>query len=188
MPNTTLTLEHAVVALQRGGVIAYPTEAVFGLGCDPCDEAAVRRVLAIKQRPIEKGVILIAANFAQIEPLLRWSDVPQTRREEISASWPGANTWLIPCRDEVPRWLRGDHATLAVRITAHKTAAALCLAFGKPLVSTSANVAGEAPARCVLELDTRLLVQLDGVVAGETDGLANPSVIRDALSGDVMRA
>lgn len=187
MSFNPLTPEQAAVVLERGGVLAYPTEGVWGLGCDPFDESAVRRVLEIKQRPASKGMIVIAADFAQLAPLLRFDELPAERKREVLASWPGPNTWLIPCDPGVPVWLRGEHETLAVRVTSHEAAATLCRAFGKPLVSTSANFAGEPPARFAHELDPRLLEQLDGIVEGETGDRTSPSTIRDAMSGSVLR-
>ena len=186
--SITLTLDAAVAALHSGGVIAYPTEAVWGLGCDPFDETAVRRLLRIKQRGASKGLILIAANLAQIASLIDRNALPPARMAVVLASWPGPHTWLLPCTSLVPGWLRGDHPTLALRVTAHRQAAALCAAFGGPLVSTSANLAAAAPARTRAELDRTLLAQLEGVLDGDTDGLTTPTPIRDAASGLLLRA
>jgi L-threonylcarbamoyladenylate synthase len=177
-------LRHATRVLRAGGVIAYPTEAVFGLGCDPLNQAAVLRLLAIKQRPIDKGLILIAHRLEQLLPFLRplSADVEQRLRE----TWPGPVTWLLPARPAAPRWLRGRHSTLAVRVTAHPLAAALCEAFGGPIVSTSANASGRPPARSALQ--TRLRCPgVDLILSGATGGLARPTPIRDALSGAVYR-
>jgi len=186
--SAALTLDSAIAALHRGGVIAYPTEAVWGLGCDPFDAAAVRRLLAIKQRPESKGLILIAANLAQIASLIDRDALPPARIRAVLATWPGPYTWLLPCTALVPHWLRGEHATLALRVTAHPQAAALCAAFGGPMVSTSANLAGVAPVRLREDLDLTLLSQLDGVLNGTTGELAMPTPIRDAASGALLRA
>lgn len=183
-----LTLESAIPILHRGGVIAYPTEAVWGLGCDPFDAAAVRRLLAIKQRSESKGLILMAADLAQIASLIDRDALPPARARAVLATWPGPHTWLLPCTALVPRWLRGDHATIALRITAHPPAAALCAAFGGPLVSTSANLANIAPVRSHEDLHPSLLSQLDGVLDGCTGDLAAPTPIRDAVSGALLRA
>ena len=190
MPATphALSLDDAAAVLHGGGVIAYPTEAVWGLGCDPFNANAVQRLLALKQRPATKGMIVIAAELEQVLPHLHWDALPAARREEVIASWPGPVTWLLPCRPDVPDWLRGEHDTLAVRITAHPVAAALCRVFDGAIVSTSANRAGEPPARRFDELSEYLLAGLDGHVAGKTGDLAKPTVIRDARSGDIVRA
>lgn len=187
MRRAAVSPEHAARLLHQGGVVAYPTEAVWGLGCDPFDPQALVRLLAIKQRPAAKGMIVIAADLAQVHSHLRWEALPDARRTQVLASWPGPNTWLIPCAESVPHALRGEHDTLAVRITDHPIAAALCRAFGGPIVSTSANRAGETPARRIEDLAPDLLDALDGWVAGETGARAQPSTIRDARDGQIIR-
>jgi len=185
---TALTLDAAARLLHDGGVIAYPTEAVWGLGCDPFNEAAVLRLLAIKQRDVSKGLILIAGGHAQLDGLLDWSTLPAERVAAIQASWPGPSTWIVPATTRVPRWITGAHAGVAVRVSAHPLVAALCGKFGGPLVSTSANRAGAPPAFRRAELDPELLGLLEGVSEGETGGLTSPTAIRDALTGAVLRA
>ena len=177
----------AVAALRAGGVVAYPTEAVWGLGCDPFDEAAVGRLLAIKQRPVDKGLILVAASVEQLEGLADWAALPAARRDAVLASWPGPNTWIVPATARVPRWITGGHGGVALRVSAHPVVVALCLAFG-PITSTSANLAGEPPARSRAELDPRLVGMLDATCAGETGDLASPTRIRDARTGEILRA
>ena len=183
-----LTLAEAIVALRSGGVIAYPTEAVWGLGCDPFDAVAVRRLLRIKQREESKGLILIAANFSQVAPLIDTAALPRERLQAVLPTWPGPHTWLLPCTSVVPAWLRGIHTTLALRVSAHPGVVALCEAFGGPIVSTSANLAGHEPARDADTLDPALLEQIDGVLDGVTGDLTAPTPIRDAASGTVLRA
>jgi len=172
--------------LQAGGIVAYPTEAVYGLGCDPLDPHAVMRLLAIKQRPWQKGLILIASQRHQLEPYLEPLDTRITRK--LDDTWPGPVTWLLPARPEVPRWLRGEHATLAVRVTDHPVAAALCEAFGGPIVSTSANLAGHEPARSPLRVQCELGGEVDYILHGPLGELAKPTEIRDAGSGRIIRA
>ncbi|WP_367347108.1 Sua5/YciO/YrdC/YwlC family protein [Stenotrophomonas bentonitica] len=182
-----LTVDSAVSTLHAGGVIAYPTEAVWGLGCDPASEAAVLKLLDLKQRPVEKGMILVAADLAQLDGWVRVDALAADRRAEVLASWPGAHTWILPAGPRAPRWITGEHTGIAVRISAHPLVAALCRAWGGPLVSTSANLAGHPPARTRDELDPALLALLDGLVDGATGGLAQPTPIRDALTGQVLR-
>lgn len=188
--NTTVPLapNDAAALLRRGGVVAYPTEAVWGLGCDPFDEAAVLRLLAIKQRPVDKGVILIAGALAHFDGLLDWEALQPAQRQAVLDSWPGPNTWIVPTTARVPRWITGSHDGVAVRVSAHPDVIALCAAFGGPLVSTSANLAGEPPAFSREALDARVLARVDGVGAGETGGLASPTAIRDARTGARIRA
>ncbi len=178
-------LREIVRLLRLGGITAYPTEAVFGLGCNPWDSTAVYRLLALKQRPVSKGLIVIAAEFAQLEPLLKPLTDPQ--RERIDRGWPELVTWLIPARPETPAWLRGRHDTLAVRVTSHPVAAALCQAWGGPLVSSSANLGGCSPARTALAVRRRLGAWVDYIVPGRVGAAARPSEIRDLRSGRVIR-
>lgn len=177
-------LRRATRLLREGSVIAYPTEAVYGLGCDPLNAAAVQRLLAIKQRPSAKGLILIASRFDQLCPFVRVPD--DALRQRLENTWPGPVTWLLPANPATPGWLRGRHRTLAVRVTAHPLAAALCVAFGGPIVSTSANSSGRPPARSALQARLRC-PGVDLVVHGRTGGLDQPTEIRDAVSGATVR-
>ncbi|MES9966517.1 MAG: L-threonylcarbamoyladenylate synthase [Sedimenticola sp.] len=178
-------LREAARCFWRGGLLAYPTEAVFGLGCDPLDAQAVHRILKLKQRPVEKGLILIAADFEQLRPFVRTVDDQTMQR--VFDSWPGPNTWLLPAAEDLPYWLKGEHATLAVRVTAHPVAAALCHACGSPLVSTSANLAGHPPARTPLAVQRSLGDGIDMLIHAPVGEQAQPSTITDALSGRVIR-
>ncbi len=178
-------LDDAVACLRSGGVIAYPTESVYGLGCDPANEQAIEKLLDLKQRSADKGLILIAASLAQLEPWL--GELPAEKKHAILASWPGPVSWLWPAREEISTLLRGRHDTLAVRVTAHPQAAALCQAFGGAIVSTSANLAGEPAARTPAQVTRQFGPRLDYILEGELGGRQNPSEIRDALSGKVIR-
>lgn len=182
-------LRAAARAIAAGAVIAYPTEAVYGLGCDPLDAAAVARILAIKQRDEGKGLILIAADFDALATFVEPLDA--RRMTEIQGSWPGPNTWLLPAREQTPRWLTGNHSTLAVRVTAHPVAAALCRAWSGrgsgTLVSTSANLGGRTPSRSALRVRLGLADAPDLIVTGACGGDARPSMIRDGRTGRVLR-
>ncbi len=182
-----LTIAEAAAALHRGHVIAYPTEAVWGLGCDPFDETAVLRLLAYKQRPVDKGLILVAGSVAQLDGLLDWDALPVQRRDAVMADWPGPHTWIVPATARAPRWISGRHRGVAVRISAHPLVVALCDAFGGALVSTSANPAGAPAPKTLAAFDPALRAALDGIVDGDIGDLPRPTPIRDALSGDVLR-
>lgn len=185
--SSVLSIAAAAAALRRGAVLAYPTEAVWGVGCDPFDEAAVLRLLALKQREVDKGLILVAASPSQLDGLVDWSVLSSARAEEVRASWPGPNTWIMPPTPRVPRWITGAHAAVAVRVSAHPVVIALCEAFAGPLVSTSANRTGALAPHDLDSFDPALLAELDGHVAGTTSGRERPSDIRDALTGAVLR-
>jgi L-threonylcarbamoyladenylate synthase len=181
------TIEEAAEVIRSGGIVAYPTEAVWGLGCDPFDEGAVHRLLAIKQRPVEKGLILIAATLEQLKPLIDVAAVPTDRLTEVLSSWPGPHTWVMPATAQAPRWITGVHRGIAVRVSEHPVVIGLCQAYGGALVSTSANLSGKPAVSDRDALDPLLLPRIDAVVAGHTGGLARPTVIRDALTGQSLR-
>lgn len=175
----------AVETLKKGGLIAYPTEAVFGLGCDPFNESAVLRLLELKDRPVSKGLILIAANWSQLENLVL--PISPERFAIVQKTWPGPYTWVFPASKEAPTWICGAHPNLAVRVTAHPVAKLLCAAFGGPLVSTSANCSGEEPARCQKDIIKLFNHKLDFIVSGKVGGLSKPTEIRDAETGQLLR-
>lgn len=179
-------LRQAARRVRAGGIIAYPTEAVFGLGCDPLNAAAVQRLLDMKGRAAAKGLILIAADLHQLEPYI--DELPASRISEILQSWPGPVTWVVPAAAEAPSWLSGGRTTLAVRVTGHAVAADLCRACGIALVSTSANLSGQAPALTALHVRQRLGGLVDYLVPGQTGPQRKPTTIRDALSGAILRA
>lgn len=173
--------------VHQGGLIAYPTEAVYGLGCDPWSEAAVLRLLELKNRPMEKGLILIAADIIQLEPFVDFDALNEAQRDAVLNTWPGPHTWLMPVRPHTPRWLRGRHETLAVRVTAHPLAAALCRATGSALVSTSANPATRPPARSAFGVRMMFGERVDYIVPGRCGPSLKPTEIRDARSGNLVR-
>lgn len=179
-------IPYIVNALQQGEVIAYPTEAVYGLGCDPDNSEALSKLLALKKRSPDKGLILVAENYTQLLPYVDDAALTAEQRKTIFTTWPGPVTWLIPARKTLSPYLTGRFSTLAVRVSAQPQVQALCLAFGKPLVSTSANRSGETPCRDAECVRMRFGSQLP-VLSGDTGGRARPSEIRDALTGALMR-
>lgn len=179
-------IAEAVAALRRGGVIAYPTEAVYGLGCDPFNAAAVASLFALKQRPPTQGVLLIAADFSQVEKFI--GAAPAAAVARARATWPGPQTWVLPRSAQTPSWLAGAHSGIALRVTAHALAARLCRAFGGALVSTSANRHGQPPARTAGAVRSAFGSELAYILDGPTGGLERPTPIRDAIDGEIIRA
>ena len=179
-------LNPAISALRAGGVIACPTEAVWGLSCDPENDAALAHLMRIKERDPAKGVILVAASMEQFRPWLR--QLPLTMHAPLAASWPGPNTWLVPDYGLSHGLVRGAHDRVALRVTDHPLMKALCEAFGGPLVSTSANRSGEPPAMSAAEITAIFGDEVAYVVQGELGGNAKPSTIRDLATGKVMRS
>ena len=190
-PDSTISsrLRQAAAVIHAGGVLAYPAEGVYGLGCRPDDARAVHRLLELKQRPVSAGLILIAADWQQLEG---WIEPTPAELQRLRFA-PGAAgsppvTWVVQAGPWTPGWITGGRPTVAVRVTAHPVAAGLCLASGLPLVSTSANRRGKPPARSALAARLRFGAQLDLVVGGATGGGRGPSEIRSAASGNVLRA
>lgn len=179
-------IDIAVADLRQGKVIAYPTEAVFGLGCDPDNVDAVSRILQIKHRALDKGFILIASSWEQLEPLIMY--IQPNLLTRVFATWPGPTTWVFPASEQVPHWIRGDHNNVAVRITSHPIAKALCEKFGRPIISTSCNKSGNPAARDIRTIELTLGDTVDCVIDGQLGGRIRPTEIRDALTGEVIRA
>lgn len=174
-------IQQAARYVKQGGIIAYPTEGVFGLGCDPSNRKAVLRLLRIKKRPMDKGLILIASDIDQLKPYV--TGIP----DKVRQSWPGPVTWLLPARNDVPHYIRGKHDTIAVRVTAHPIAAALCRETGSALVSSSANLSGQRPAISDRDVRRRFDTTCIFVVPGQTLTPGHPTSIRDASSGSRIR-
>lgn len=184
MQRTVLSSRRLAAHLKRGGLIAYPTESCYGLGCAPDNRQAVMRLLKLKQRPQRKGLILIAAHFQQVVRYLQ----PLTLAEQtkLKNNEEQAITYLMPTRPSAPHWLRGNHDTLAVRITAHPFAKQLCHTAGSALVSTSANRTGQRPAKTYAACQ-RLFGNVVWVLRGAVGKRKQPSTIRSWLDGKIIR-
>ncbi len=181
-----LNLQLACRNLEQGKLIAYPTEAVWGLGCDPQNEKAVGRILRLKARPVYKGLILVAATREQFGKLLHGLSSKQQAR--LQASWPGHVTWLIPDPGQlIPEWIKGSHQCVAVRVSTHPIVQQLCTLFGAPIVSTSANKTGAAEIRSRATLEETFGGSIDCIVSGELGRADKPSEMRDLISGKVIR-
>lgn len=171
-------------ALRQGKLVAYPTEAVYGLGCDPLNETAVMTLLAIKQRPVHKGLILIASDLSQLLPFIA-PDPEMLNR--IMPSWPGPVTWVIPAQSWVPAYLKGTHQSLAVRVSAHPLVQQLCINYGGAIVSTSANISNQAPARSAFAVRKNLPLNDIFILSGATARHDQPTAIYNAQNGDCLR-
>lgn len=181
-----LHLQRAVSAVRAGGVIAYATEAVWGLGCDPWNASAVAKIWQIKRRDPGKGLILIASQWQHVEPWL--GQLTDEQLSHLHATWPGPVTWLVPVSDSFPAWVRGKHESVALRVSSHPGVKALCDKFGGPLISTSANRAGAPAARTLFDVRQRLGAELDYILPSVTGQLARPTEIRDLKSLRIIRA
>ncbi|MGB2078208.1 MAG: L-threonylcarbamoyladenylate synthase [Vibrio sp.] len=181
------SINQAVQALQAGHVIAYPTEAVFGVGCDPDNPQALEALLELKQRPKEKGLILIAANYQQLQDYIDESQLTDEQIKQVKSTWPGPVTWVMPVKARVLDLVTGQFDSVAVRVTDHPLVQELCLAYGKPITSTSANLTGQPPCRTQDEVEAQLGSQQVTILSGKVGGLEKPTEIRDARSTQVLR-
>jgi len=186
---TAIDLSNALNILQKQGVIAYPTESVFGLGCDPDSDLAIQKILTLKKRPAHKGLILIAANIEQLQKYADFSLLNTAQLTAIKETWPGPFTWIVPAKKSLSKLISGDFNSVAVRVSAHPVVQQLCLQFAKPIISTSANLAGLEPCTTSLQVAKMFCNQsrLGHIVNAPVSGLSAPSQIYDALSGKRLR-
>ena len=179
-----LIVEEAIPLLQRGGVIAYPTEAVYGLGCSPFNEAAVVSIQALKGREAHKGFIILIADWSQLFPLI--DSVTEAQLARVRETWPGFVTWVFPKATSLPTWLTSDRDSIAIRMSAHPIARALAVAA--PIISTSANVSGQPPATTKDAVLQQFPHGIDGIVQGALGASIKPSPIYDVRNGLQFRA
>jgi len=182
--TTTQNIRFAGRVLNQGGVIAYPTEGVFGLGCVPDNFEAVSKILTIKNRDPAMGLVLIISDIGQMDG---WIDAPLDKLD-LASTPEKPVTWIVPATDRVPRWIRGEHPGIAVRFTTHPVARALCMETDSALVSTSANMSGRPPARNAFVLRRLFGSLVDYIVPGDCGPADAASEIREYYSGKVLRA
>ncbi len=183
---STEAYRRAVMTLQEGGLVAYPTEAVYGIGCDPFNQAAVKKLLELKQRDPKKGLILIAAEWQHVEDLV--TGITEEHLKKAFKTWPGPATWVFPKSKKVPQLIHGDYDSVALRITGHIQARALCEQFAGPLVSTSANLQGEAPVKNNIDVYQLFGDHIDYILPGRVGDLDKPTKIRDIMTGKIFRS
>jgi len=189
--ESTMTIEHVfseeIQALKDGKLVVYPTEAVWGIGCDPMNEAAFSLLLEAKNRPLHKGVILIAKDYSQVLPFIADEKIPMDKRAEILSSWPGPFTWLLPASQNAPEYITGGSELIAVRVTNHPTVRRMCDEFGGAIVSTSANLSGE-PTPDTLKGVIDMFADKVAVYVDESLGAnKSPSKITNGMTGEVIR-
>ena len=182
---TPWKLRQAATAINNGGVIAYPTEAVFGLGCDPLDAEAVELICLLKYRSMTKGLILIGAT---LEQLLPYCKINPAQQKKIKSTKTKPVTWIVPVHPDCPPWINGTHNSIAIRLTRHPLARQICLAADSALISTSANIGGQPPARNALSVQRIFADDIDVIVHGDTNPKMKPSEIRNIKTGKIFRS
>jgi len=179
---TTSKPQELIRIFQEGGIFAYPTEAVYGLGCNPDKKMSVLRLLYIKNRPVNKGLILVASDFSQVEKYLKPLTNSQKKYTKSSDT-----TYLYPALNSAPKWLTGGFDSLAIRISKHPLVRELCSTLNSALVSTSANLSGQEAARTATEVNLHFGEKINAILEGETGGLSNPTAIHDSITGEIIR-
>lgn len=182
MPMKSITVADAVVLLKQEGVVICPTEAVYGFSCDPDSALAIEALMNLKQRPKDKGLILVASS---VEQLIAWIDA-SVDLSAAGQSWPGPVTWIMPVSTARTNHPVVKDGTIAVRVTDHPVMRALCDAFGGCLVSTSANPSGQPPAKST-DVLYRYFGDQCAVLEGALGGLDRPTRIIDGRSGKILR-
>lgn len=181
-----MNIEQIAARLRQNEVVAYPTEAVFGLGCNPLSKSAVEKLLDLKQRPVEKGLIVIAPSLDFLSPFLALSRLTESQFARLNAQYDSPTTWVVPANADVPKFLTGQFNSLAVRLCNHPAVQQLCELTGFALTSTSANLSGEAPCRTSSEVRSQFGEDFP-VLDMPVGNAQNPSEIRDLLTGQLFR-
>ncbi|MGP1930633.1 MAG: Sua5/YciO/YrdC/YwlC family protein [Arsenophonus sp. ET-DL12-MAG3] len=184
--NKSFLFKNIIIALNEGKVIAYPTETVFGLGCDPSNEKAIRQLFLLKQRPLDKGLILIAGNYKQLRSYIDINKLTNLQKEMILLTRPKPITWVVPVKKNIPKLLTGKFNSLAIRITNFELIKKLCFLYKKPLISTSANLNGLPPCKTKEEVINQFNSQVS-ILDGYIGRHKNPSEIRDIITGHLYR-
>ncbi len=185
MEQATQPIHYAAQLLREGGLIAYPTEAVFGLGCLPDKLQTIEKLLKLKQRPIEKGLILLASELSQLEPYL--SPFDDEILQKLQSTWPGPTTWILPTPKETSSLIKGQFDTIAVRISAHPLVRELCQQCQSAIISTSANITDKNMSYSASDVRQHFDNQLDYILDGPLGESKKPTVIIDALSDKIIR-
>jgi len=175
----------AAKAVKAGEIIAYPTEAIYGLGCDPANLLALQKLVDLKARSANKGLILVASNWEQLAPYVHVTE--QSMLDTAMNSWPGPVTWIMSASDNCPALLTGNRDSIAVRISDHPVVRELCNCAQHALVSTSANISGELPLANAQEIEAVFAEKIAGVVDGSLGGLKSATSIFDARTGAQLR-
>ena len=176
-------LKEAEAAVLLGKIIAYPTEHIYGLGCNPFNQDVVHKLLQLKKRDAKHGLILLISSWSQLTNLI--GPIPEDKLQKVKSSWPGQVTWVFPKSVHIPQLISGEHETVAIRMTAHPVAKILCKHI--PIVSTSANISGCLPTKDIDELARQFTNEVDGVVAGALGNAETVSPIYDVLNGKRLR-
>ena len=175
------SLGSVVNSLKKGEVVAYPTEGVWGLGCDPSNEEAIKKLLNLKGRSESKGLILIGSSLEQFSKFIE----VEKYKDKLLQKWPGHHTWLVPTKPETSKLITGINEKIALRLSSHKHVVELCEEFKGAIISSSANKENESTLESPDEI--KGIFPDIKVLTGELGGHSQPSKIEDLLTGELIR-
>ena len=165
-------------------VFAYPTEGVWGLGCNPFSEKAVNKLINLKKRPKNKGIIVLAGSLQQLLPFTQ--HLSEKLKKRMNSKWPGPHTWLVPSSSETPKWLLGPTGLLALRLSNHKTVKELTKSLNMPICSTSEKISRKKPAKDSEEIRTFCYDKVHRI-EGKLDSLKKPTPVQNLESKEWLR-
>lgn len=177
-------LNRFVHTVSRGAIFGYPTDTVWGFGCHPLIASSVSRILQIKNRSPDKGLILLSS---RIEYCSAYLGVEADELESIRLPTERPTTWLVTASEFCPPWIHGIYPTVGIRITSHPLIQSICDGLQAPIVSTSANRRGKATARTSFQMRKQFSSELDFIVNGFATGSHQPSEIKSLTSGTILR-
>ncbi len=171
-------IDKAIRVLNKGGIVIFPTDTAFGIGCRMDNKKAIRRLFRIRRRPKDKAVPVLVSSFKMAKEYLEPTD--SDVRSIMKKHWPGGLTLILRCiRERVPSLVRGGKETIGVRIPNHKKTLKLIRAVGVPILGPSANFQGEKTPFRFEDLNPDLISQVDLLLSGNTGSYKKPSTIID---------
>lgn len=177
------SIRHAAHIIRRGGIIAYPTDTIYGLGCNPFNIEAVERINTIKQRPANKQFILLAAHIDQVRSLI----VLDSDHKSLISLSTEPTSWIVKASQHAPCWLTDKDNSLTFRISKNETVEKLCSALGHAVISTSANISGKKPAKNALEIHRYFHNTVDKILASNKKLTGSPSKIIRLCDNHIIR-
>jgi L-threonylcarbamoyladenylate synthase len=178
------TFSAAIAALERGDVIVFPTETLYGLGADALNDAAVEKIYQLKGRDAAHPIPVLVADREMLGAVV--GDVPPLAERLIEHFWPGPLTLVLPARQEIPRPLLNPAGGVGVRISSQAFATGLVKGLGRPLTATSANLSGKPPARTVEEAKTYFAAEISVFVDGGELTSKTGSTVAE-ISGETIK-
>jgi len=184
-PSAPEEYEDISDAIVKGKIIAYPTESVFGIGCDPENEQSINKIIEIKNRGKQKGLIIIADEVKKLSKFIHKDYLDLFIKKSDIESKP--TTWIVPSSKHVLNLVKGEDSSVALRITQHPIASRICKYSNKAIISTSANISSKTPAKNSNEILMQFGEEIDIIVDGRVGDSIKPTQIVDLITNKVIR-